>query len=507
MATRTDLPRHRIVLANEPGFRLGALDVSPSSRQVMIGGESETLEPRVMQALVVLGLAQGTIVGRDELIDRCWDGRVVGENAINRVVSLLRALAARTGAFSIETINKVGYRLTAVETAAQQAGDGPASTEPPPTRRRAMIGGIAAIVAGGAAVLLWPRIDSRRSEAERAYRAAIESERLGQAGLDQALLHYRAAVKADPGYSAAWGGLARALGSIIEYRPDDDAMAHRADAEEAITRALRLDPRNADALLARVMTTANYRNWYEFQRLAVETLRIRPDLVPVRLRLAQLLADTGRLRSALGETVRAIGGQPFAPRTQVNLGWLLWQTGDVRRADMVLARAIRIWPGDDIVWASRTMFLSMTGRTAEALAMEESSRIALAGPIPPPLAMLFARALASGAPATLRGEAITALTSARAQGDIASFLSIPYVAALGDISTAFEQSYTYLLGARDRRTGERHLARRAARRTDFLFSTATAPMRADARFAELTETIGLGAYWRRTGSRPDPAAS
>ena len=44
---------------------------------------------------------------------------------------------------------------------------------------------------------------------------------------------------------------------------------------------------------------------------------------------------------------------------------------------------------------------------------------------------------------------ITALTSARAQGDIASFLSIPYVAALGDISTAFEQSYTYLLGARD----------------------------------------------------------
>jgi hypothetical protein len=30
-----------------------------------------------------------------------------------------------------------------------------------------------------------------------------------------------------------------------------------------------------------------------------------------------------------------------------------------------------------------------------------------------------------------------------------------------------------------------------------------APLWADPRFAELTEEIGLGAYWRETGSRPD----
>jgi DNA-binding winged helix-turn-helix (wHTH) protein len=102
-----------IGLAREPDFTLGALRVSPSAREVTFGGWRDSLEPRVMQVLVALNQARGAVVSRDELLARCWEGRIVGEDAINRAIGRLRRLAkADAGAsFVIETIPRVGYRL------------------------------------------------------------------------------------------------------------------------------------------------------------------------------------------------------------------------------------------------------------------------------------------------------------------------------------------------------------------------------------------------------------
>ena len=118
----------RVVLAHEPAFTLGNLRVQPALRQVSDGDRSETVEPRVMQALVALARAGGQIVTRDELIARCWDGRIVTDDAINRVLSLLRRLASSIGkgSFELETVTKVGYRLVATGStaAARQAVPG-----------------------------------------------------------------------------------------------------------------------------------------------------------------------------------------------------------------------------------------------------------------------------------------------------------------------------------------------------------------------------------------------
>jgi TolB-like protein/DNA-binding winged helix-turn-helix (wHTH) protein len=102
-----------IDLAGEADFNLGDLQVSPSTRGVIRGGERETLEPRVMQVLVALAQAGGRVVSRDELIVRCWDGRIVGEDAINRAIGRLRHLSEvdYKESFVIETIPRVGYRL------------------------------------------------------------------------------------------------------------------------------------------------------------------------------------------------------------------------------------------------------------------------------------------------------------------------------------------------------------------------------------------------------------
>ena len=98
-------------LAREPAFRLAAVDVRPATREVLGGGRREVLEPRVMQVLVALARRRGEVVSRDELIEACWRGRIVGDDAVSRCIGALRRLAVAYGGLAIETIARVGYRL------------------------------------------------------------------------------------------------------------------------------------------------------------------------------------------------------------------------------------------------------------------------------------------------------------------------------------------------------------------------------------------------------------
>lgn len=100
-------------LSREPKLSLGRFDVSPSTRELIFPGGREVLEPRVMEVLVVLARARGEVVSHDALIEACWDGRAVSDDAIQRVISRLRKVAELTQGedFAIETITKVGYRL------------------------------------------------------------------------------------------------------------------------------------------------------------------------------------------------------------------------------------------------------------------------------------------------------------------------------------------------------------------------------------------------------------
>jgi len=107
-----------IQLINAPRLRLGALAIDPPQRRIVHDdGREETLEPRVMQVLVAFARAPGTILSRDDLIASCWEGRFVGDDAVNRVMSRLRRLSQEIGAgsFHLQTITKVGFRLV-VET-------------------------------------------------------------------------------------------------------------------------------------------------------------------------------------------------------------------------------------------------------------------------------------------------------------------------------------------------------------------------------------------------------
>ena len=115
----------RIDLAETPDFDLGGLRVSPARREVAMGDERRELEPRVAQVLVALASARPKVLSRDRLIEQCWDGRVVGDDALNRCIVALRHLAKEFSPepFLIKTVPRVGYTLTEHGVSAATAGN------------------------------------------------------------------------------------------------------------------------------------------------------------------------------------------------------------------------------------------------------------------------------------------------------------------------------------------------------------------------------------------------
>lgn len=115
-AAGSDASPNRIDLAREAPFVLGAARVRPAIGDVLLAGQRVRLQPRVMQVLVALARAGGEAISRDDLVTSCWGGTVVGEDAINRCIQRLRRLEREApGAFTIETLPRIGYRLLAAD--------------------------------------------------------------------------------------------------------------------------------------------------------------------------------------------------------------------------------------------------------------------------------------------------------------------------------------------------------------------------------------------------------
>ena len=129
--------RQPIDLARAAPLAIGSLEVDPATRQLAYAdGSTETLEPRVMETLLALYRAQGTVLSRDDLTAACWRGNVVGEDAIQRVIQRLRKVAGLAESFRIDTITKAGYRLIVEVSAAEGSrGDAPSLAVLPFTNR------------------------------------------------------------------------------------------------------------------------------------------------------------------------------------------------------------------------------------------------------------------------------------------------------------------------------------------------------------------------------------
>lgn len=114
MDRAVSLEARQVQLASRVPFDVGRARIEPAAHETVVGDKTIRLQPQVMKVLLALHDKKGDVVTREELIDRCWNGRVVGEDVINRCIWLLRRLAAEGAGFGIETVNRGGYRLVEV---------------------------------------------------------------------------------------------------------------------------------------------------------------------------------------------------------------------------------------------------------------------------------------------------------------------------------------------------------------------------------------------------------
>ena len=134
-----------IELEREPPIRVGGAVIDPIAREAKYAGGQERLQPQPLKVLIVLARNRNQVVSRSELVDSCWDGKIIGDDVINRTILLLRQFAERAGGFSIETVPKTGYRLVETETKSAR------------WRRRWLIAGGTILLALAVATLLWWR--------------------------------------------------------------------------------------------------------------------------------------------------------------------------------------------------------------------------------------------------------------------------------------------------------------------------------------------------------------
>lgn len=542
-----------LALADQPPLTLGALRVEPATRQLHHRGVATTLEPRVMQVLVVLAREPGRVVGRQELIDRCWDGRVVGDNAINRVISRLRHLAAGLDddAFAIESIARVGYRLTpppgtpataaaatgntfaaatadsvgaatppvtAVGSAATRgagAAGRPAETATPASlrRRRWLVGaGVGTALAGSGALGIAMRI-AERPAATPLDAQSVELRRLGELALRQgtylaaaeAVDHFRVLCDKHGDRPEHWGLLALACAARRGFNVQQDVDPLGELTRTAAARALAADPHNADAAVALVMLRPLFRGWHGMETACTALLQQHPRHWMLLSTLARVHAETGRWRTAIPLLERALEAEPLLPSVSARRAFALWCVGRGDDAAVAFDDALERWRRHPLLWHRVLQFRLFSGRLDEAAAQlaDERQRSYDENGMPREIARLAVQALAQPACAPLAEELAGAIARARTGGSMASQWALALLAAVGRIDQAFEMARVYYFGGAVGARLQPAPARLEMRATDLLFTPDTRVLRMDARFAELTAELGLDDYWRVAGADPD----
>jgi DNA-binding winged helix-turn-helix (wHTH) protein/tetratricopeptide (TPR) repeat protein len=519
----------RIDLAHVPAFRLGRLSVSPATRQLVHrDGRSEILQPRVMQVLVALAQADGAILTRDELTARCWEGRVVGEDAINRILSRLRALANGIGAgsFRIETVTRVGYRLLVrgrhEAEPADAAGSARAAgwTDAAPSRRALLASGCAAAL-GAIGALGWNGWGrGAAGEAERARveplmeQAQIALSQQSPWHQNQAITLYQRVVAEAPGYADGWAALGNAYALAARHRSIADAGMYRALARSAARRALELDPQNSFGRLALVMARPAIGNWFAAETMLRGVLAGHDRNVPLLFALAGILASVGRNFEALPLLERMETLVPGLPPLLAFHIRALWSVDRLAETERLMGETAAHFPTFLEGWFTRFYVLLYSGRPDAAIHLAENRAWRPAG-VPErefESIMRVARAAADRNPARI--DAIIAEQAGRArQGAGYAENAIQFACALGRVDEAFRLAEAYYFGRGFVVPDLRFTPDQPAfspsrdRQTSFLFRPVTQPMRADPRFDALASELGLKAYWARVNGAPDRLAS
>lgn len=518
---------NQIDLAHEPAFEIGTVTVKPSTREIVGPDHArDVIEPRMMQVLVVLAKADGAMVSRDDLIKSCWEGRIVGDDAINRVISRLRRVAEGAGnsSFRIETVTKVGYRLVRSdkEATAANSSSAPGTAQDDDQafgRRRLIVGGAALLGTAslGGLILALPRGPTKpdqpkpKSPAARLMDEGLTALRqtTGE-GNAQAMGLFRRVTMMAPEYGDGWGALALTYAMQSHYQAPADAAQLRMRAKSAADRALAIDPRNGYARNALAGALPTIGHWRALELASRQGLGAHPDDDLLLNTLSVTLASVGRMREAAAVMDHAVAVALPSPLLMYRHVLWLWSANRLDEADTALDEARQLFPLHFALWFARFFIDLYSGRVAKAIAFAEDRDHR-----PPSLAdeefehvLAIARVVAAD---DQRGiDRVLANHVALAhRGTGYAENTIHYAAHTGRFDIAFAVANAYYLDrgfvvpARRFATGQGTFTGLADRRTWILFQPPAAPLWRDPRFERLIGELGLKRYWAAAGKQPD----
>jgi DNA-binding winged helix-turn-helix (wHTH) protein len=509
----------RIVLARERDFMLGTLKVVPSRREVIGSSTREILEPRVMQVLVALRRASPELVCREDLIETCWQGVIVGEDAITRVISRLRKLGQTAGnAFAIQTVTKVGYRLVeqAEESTAREVErDSNHRSNPAINRRQWILGAGALAAAAGASGLAWlyrstPNLPEPQQQLFNQAISMIRADR--SEVLPEAAALLRQVLGVIPDSAEAWGYLALTLAMYRDSLPPTEGDRFDAQARQAAERALALDRENGPALTARIWNTPVFRDWLTVETAARDVIEAVPREPFARNVLARALGEVGRLRDSLSALAPFEDEAVMMPKVQWHVALSLHTLGQTDAGEEVINRAMQRWPRHPSIWFTRYFLWARGGQPERALAFS-AQRSGRPNGIPDwnfDACDLETRALLTRREADVETALKRSLELAHQAAGFATN-TIIFAAQVGRLEEAFAVADGYYFGrgfgvAATTFTREQGGFTPPYRRsTRFLWWKSCQALRADPRFRGLLEETQLTSYWRRSGTRPDIA--
>jgi len=316
-----------------PEYAFGPYRLRADERALRVGARRIALAPKVCDTLLVLLEAGDRVVSKEELMERVWPDAFVDEaNLTQNIYVLRKTFALAPGGPRIENVPKRGYRLVVPPSAAA------APSAPPHSRRNALA---RAITVALACVALLGRSGLPHGEdappacgGADPYRLpsrALQSYLLGRfnlnrgtaSGLQRSLASFGAVAETCPASPLGYAGLADALTSLTFRTVDAEARTRIgaraiAFANEAVARGS--GSADAYAALGAVRASVEHDDAAAARAFAV-ALRLDPRNLDALVWYGTELMNGGEVAAARRLFARAVAVDPTAPGPIASLAW------------------------------------------------------------------------------------------------------------------------------------------------------------------------------------------
>ena len=238
------------------------------------------------------------------------------------------------------------------------------------------------------------------AEARSLYRRARALwEKRTKTPLEEAVVPFRQATERDPGYAAAYAGLAQSY-AMLGYFGFGPADAMFPKARAAALRALELDPQAGDAYAALGQALAWEHEWARSEAAYSQAIRLMPGDATAHQWYALLLAYLGRAREAAVHTGHASQLDPLSVQVNNMHGMMLYYAGDTDGALRQYANTVDAEP--DSAWVRQNPWVlanfsrvaAVAGRHALAVRLAERAVEVVPGHPRPLIDLAYAHVVA-----------------------------------------------------------------------------------------------------------------